>query len=168
MLAWSIASRPRSKRMLRFCTRCRFADGLQSDADLGDCLGIDRSPGSFAEDERSEALGNGLLRPVKAGEGTPTANCTPIHAAELDISQRRVRFGGADLRLTKTPSTARNLRSRRNASPIDRCRSAGVLEKSTVDLMNDTSVRERLKREGFVCQDFEMRFGGRRLRVVRA
>src|SRR3954466_15309684 len=42
---------------------------------------------------------------------------------------------------------------------------AGVLEQSTVDLMVETGVGERLKREGFVHQGFEMRFAGRSHRI---
>ncbi len=42
---------------------------------------------------------------------------------------------------------------------------AGVLEQSTVDLMTETGVGERLKREGFVHQGFEMRFSGRSHRI---
>jgi p-hydroxybenzoate 3-monooxygenase len=42
---------------------------------------------------------------------------------------------------------------------------AGVLEQSTVDLMTETGVGERLKREGFIHQGFELRFRGRSHRI---
>jgi p-hydroxybenzoate 3-monooxygenase len=42
---------------------------------------------------------------------------------------------------------------------------AGVLEQSTVDLMTETGVGERLKREGFIHQGFELRFSGRSHRI---
>jgi p-hydroxybenzoate 3-monooxygenase len=54
---------------------------------------------------------------------------------------------------------------RRTREAIEATIRAGVLEQSTVDLMNDTGVGERLKREGFVHQGFEMRFGGRSHRI---
>jgi p-hydroxybenzoate 3-monooxygenase len=42
---------------------------------------------------------------------------------------------------------------------------AGVLEQSTVDLMTETGVGNRLKREGFVHGGFELRFAGRSHRI---
>ena len=42
---------------------------------------------------------------------------------------------------------------------------AGVLEQSTVDLMTESGVGERLKREGFVHQGIEIRFSGRSHRI---
>src|SRR3954452_15277975 len=42
---------------------------------------------------------------------------------------------------------------------------AGVLEQGTVDLLAEIGVGERMKREGFVHQGIELRFGGRRHRI---
>ena len=39
---------------------------------------------------------------------------------------------------------------------------AGVLEQGTVDLLCETGVGERMKREGFLHHGIELRFGGRR------
>ncbi|WP_072690751.1 4-hydroxybenzoate 3-monooxygenase [Rhodococcus marinonascens] len=43
---------------------------------------------------------------------------------------------------------------------------AGVLEQSTVDLMVDTGVGDRMKREGRAHQGIELRFGGRGHRIA--
>jgi p-hydroxybenzoate 3-monooxygenase len=42
---------------------------------------------------------------------------------------------------------------------------AGVLEQGTVDLLSETGVGERMKREGFLHHGIELRFGGRGHRV---
>jgi p-hydroxybenzoate 3-monooxygenase len=42
---------------------------------------------------------------------------------------------------------------------------AGVLEQGTVDLMTETGVGDRLKRQGLVHHGIELRFGGRRHRI---
>ena len=42
---------------------------------------------------------------------------------------------------------------------------AGVLEQSTVDLLNETGVGERMKREGLVHHGVNLRFGGRTHRI---
>jgi p-hydroxybenzoate 3-monooxygenase len=43
---------------------------------------------------------------------------------------------------------------------------AGVLEQGTVDLLMETGVGERLRREGLVHEGLELRFGGRRHRIA--
>src|ERR1700687_4775026 len=47
----------------------------------------------------------------------------------------------------------------------DRIR-AGLLEQGTVDLLVETGVGERMKREGLVHHGIELRFGGRGHRLV--
>jgi p-hydroxybenzoate 3-monooxygenase len=42
---------------------------------------------------------------------------------------------------------------------------AGVLEQGTVDLLKETGVGERLKREGLVHHGVNLRFGGRTHRI---
>src|ERR1700722_4145242 len=42
---------------------------------------------------------------------------------------------------------------------------AGVLEQNTVDLLTETGVGERMKREGLVHYGIELRFGGRGHRI---
>jgi p-hydroxybenzoate 3-monooxygenase len=42
---------------------------------------------------------------------------------------------------------------------------AGVLEQQTVDLLNETGVGERLRREGLVHHGIKLRFGGRTVRI---
>src|ERR1700731_3473383 len=42
---------------------------------------------------------------------------------------------------------------------------AGVLEQGTVDLMNETGVGERLRREGLIHRGLELRFAGRGHRI---
>ena len=54
---------------------------------------------------------------------------------------------------------------RRTRDAIEATIRAGVLEQGTVDLMTETGVGDRLKREGFVHQGFEMRFAGRSHRI---
>ncbi|MBV8092669.1 MAG: 4-hydroxybenzoate 3-monooxygenase [Acetobacteraceae bacterium] len=54
---------------------------------------------------------------------------------------------------------------RRTRDAIEATIRAGVLEQGTVDLMTETGVGERLKREGFVHQGFEIRFSGRSHRI---
>ena len=54
---------------------------------------------------------------------------------------------------------------RRTREAIEATIRAGVLEQGTVDLMTETEVGERLKREGFVHQGFEIRFSGRSHRI---
>ncbi len=54
---------------------------------------------------------------------------------------------------------------RRTRAEIEATIRAGVLEQSTVDLMTETGVGERLKREGFVHQGIEIRFSGRGHRI---
>ena len=53
----------------------------------------------------------------------------------------------------------------RSRQAIEETIRAGVLEQGTVDLMHDTGVGERLKREGFVHHGFELHFGGRGHRI---
>ncbi len=53
-------------------------------------------------------------------------------------------------------------RSRREIEATIR---AGVLEQGTVDLLNETGVGERMKREGFVHHGIYLRFGGRTHRI---
>ena len=53
-------------------------------------------------------------------------------------------------------------RSRRHVE--ERIR-AGVLEQHTVDLLNETGVGERLRREGLVHEGIRLRFGGRTCRI---
>jgi p-hydroxybenzoate 3-monooxygenase len=53
----------------------------------------------------------------------------------------------------------------RSREAIEATIRAGVLEQGTVDLMVETGVGERLKRDGFVHHGFELRFGGRGHRI---
>jgi p-hydroxybenzoate 3-monooxygenase len=53
----------------------------------------------------------------------------------------------------------------RSRDYIERRVRAGVLEQGTVDLLIDTGVGERLKREGLVHHGIELRFGGRGHRI---
>jgi p-hydroxybenzoate 3-monooxygenase len=53
----------------------------------------------------------------------------------------------------------------RSREAIEATIRAGVLEQSTVDLMNDIGAAERMKREGFVHHGFELRFAGRSHRI---
>jgi p-hydroxybenzoate 3-monooxygenase len=54
---------------------------------------------------------------------------------------------------------------RRSREAIEGTIRAGVLEQSTVDLMTAVGAGDRLKREGFVHQGFEIRFAGRGHRI---
>src|SRR3712207_5332547 len=53
----------------------------------------------------------------------------------------------------------------RSREAIEATIRAGVLEQGTVDLMVQTGVGERLKREGFVHHGTELRFAGRGHRI---
>jgi p-hydroxybenzoate 3-monooxygenase len=53
----------------------------------------------------------------------------------------------------------------RSREAIEQTIRAGVLEQSTVDLMTEIGAGDRLKREGFVHQGFEIRFNGRNHRI---
>jgi p-hydroxybenzoate 3-monooxygenase len=53
----------------------------------------------------------------------------------------------------------------RNRPEIEATIRAGVLEQSTVDLMHQIGASERLAREGFVHEGFDMRFGGASHRI---
>ena len=53
----------------------------------------------------------------------------------------------------------------RSRKAIEATIRAGVLEQGTVDLMVQTGVGERLKREGFVHHGTGLRFGGRGQRI---
>ncbi len=53
----------------------------------------------------------------------------------------------------------------RSRQAIEETIRAGVLEQNTVDLMMDTGVGERLKREGFVHHGFDFRFEGHSHRI---
>jgi len=53
----------------------------------------------------------------------------------------------------------------RSRETIEATIRAGVLEQGTVDLMVETGVGDRLRREGFVHHGIELRFGGRGHRV---
>ena len=66
------------------------------------------------------------------------------------------------LHLRGISSVVIELRSRRAIEATIR---AGVLEQSTVDVMIEAGVGERLKREGRVHQGLELRFGGRGHRI---
>jgi p-hydroxybenzoate 3-monooxygenase len=66
------------------------------------------------------------------------------------------------LHLTGIESVIIEARSRQYAQ--ERVR-AGVLEQGTVDLMMETGVGERLKREGLTHHGIELRFGGRAHRI---
>jgi p-hydroxybenzoate 3-monooxygenase len=53
----------------------------------------------------------------------------------------------------------------RSRQAIEETIRAGVLEQNTVDLMMDTGIGERLKREGFVHHGFDFRFEGHSHRI---
>jgi p-hydroxybenzoate 3-monooxygenase len=53
----------------------------------------------------------------------------------------------------------------RSRAAIEATIRAGVLEQGTVDLMTQTGLGERVKRDGFVHQGFELRFAGRSHRI---
>ncbi|MBV8869968.1 MAG: FAD-dependent monooxygenase, partial [Acetobacteraceae bacterium] len=53
----------------------------------------------------------------------------------------------------------------RSRETIEATIRAGVLEQGTVDLMVQTGIGDRLRREGFVHHGIELRFGGRGHRV---
>ncbi len=53
----------------------------------------------------------------------------------------------------------------RSREEIEQTIRAGVLEQGTVDLLIETGVGERMKREGFVHNGIELAFGGRRHRI---
>jgi p-hydroxybenzoate 3-monooxygenase len=54
---------------------------------------------------------------------------------------------------------------KRSRADIEETIKAGVLEQGTVDLMTETGVGDRVRREGFVHQGIELRFGGRGHRI---
>jgi p-hydroxybenzoate 3-monooxygenase len=54
---------------------------------------------------------------------------------------------------------------KRSRQEIEETIKAGVLEQGTVDLMVETGVGDRLKRDGFVHQGIELRFAGRGHRI---
>jgi p-hydroxybenzoate 3-monooxygenase len=66
------------------------------------------------------------------------------------------------LHLHGIESVVLETRSRRDIEATIR---AGVLEQGTVDLLNETGVGERMKREGFVHHGIYLRFGGRTHRI---
>jgi p-hydroxybenzoate 3-monooxygenase len=53
----------------------------------------------------------------------------------------------------------------RSREEIEATLRAGVLEQGTVDLLTESGVGERMKREGFVHRGIEIAFGGRRHRI---
>jgi p-hydroxybenzoate 3-monooxygenase len=53
----------------------------------------------------------------------------------------------------------------RSRAEIEATLRAGVLEQGTVDLLTETGVGERMKREGFVHKGIELRFDGRAHRI---
>ena len=53
----------------------------------------------------------------------------------------------------------------RSRKEIEATIRAGVLEQGTVDLLTETGVGERMKREGFVHRGIELAFGGKRHRI---
>ncbi|MEV0945033.1 4-hydroxybenzoate 3-monooxygenase [Rhodococcus sp. NPDC049939] len=55
---------------------------------------------------------------------------------------------------------------RRTREEVEGTIRAGVLEQGTVDLMVDTGLGDRLKREGFTHHGIELRFGGRGHRIA--
>jgi p-hydroxybenzoate 3-monooxygenase len=66
------------------------------------------------------------------------------------------------LHLEGIESVVLECRSRKDVESTIR---AGVLEQGTVDLLNDSGVGERMKREGFVHEGINLRFGGRSHRI---
>ncbi len=79
---------------------------------------------------------------------------------------RRGRAGGADavhlLHLQGIESVVLEIRSR---DYVEKRIRAGVLEQGTVDLLIESGVGDRMRREGMVHHGIELRFGGRGRRI---